>query len=89
MQQCLDDEVDAVLRLQRCFGLEHVDAIDTRLAVNVFGGAQWPLHRCSAACENRYAAVGEITHHARVALREFQRDIPADSRYSDDLYFFG
>ena len=73
---------------QRRPRFEHVDAVDTRIAVDVFGGDALAHQRPVTAGKNPdIVAAREVAHHARIALGQVERHIPGDRRNTQHLEF--
>jgi hypothetical protein len=58
--------------------------------VNVLGSYRVPHHRFLTACKNRDVfATRDVTHHACIALRQFERNVAGDGCHADYLELFG
>ncbi len=77
-----------MLRLQRRLGIKNVNAVDARLTVYVLSRAQQARHGFVASGKHGHAALRDIAHHAGIALRQIERNVAANGRYSQYIYFF-
>ena len=77
--QRLDDEIDAVLGLQRHLRIRQLNAVEAGAAVDVLGGDELPRHRPDAAGKNRHVgAAGKLDDPPRVPLGVSERHVAGD-----------